>query len=113
LEIGGSDAGLVRLFVWASLLARLGEIDEAVDAYALFDTDVMPANWPGLHVRSWAERGALYQETGDRESAIQMYERFIAAWDGGDDIVQPLVDRARAAVAALRGELADEERGRR
>jgi tetratricopeptide (TPR) repeat protein len=112
LELRG-DAGAVRLFAWANLMARMGDFEQAVDAYAKFDTDVRPGAWPGLHVRSWAERGALYQELGDRESAIEMYQRFIAAWEGGDDSVQPLIGRARAAVAALQGELADQERARR
>ncbi|UCD23182.1 MAG: hypothetical protein JSW51_08975, partial [Gemmatimonadota bacterium] len=110
LELSG-NAGSVRRFAWADLLARLGDFDQAVDAYAQFDS-IPPASWPGLHVRSWADRGALYQELDDRESAIEMYERFIAAWENGDETVQPLVDRARAAVAALQGELAEEERGR-
>ncbi|UCG85885.1 MAG: protein kinase [Gemmatimonadota bacterium] len=112
LELSG-DAGTVRLFAWANLMARIGDLERAVDAYARFDSDVRPGSWPGLHVRSWAERGALYQELGDRDSAIEMYQKFIAAWEPGDDSVQGLVDRARAAVAALKGVLADEERGRR
>jgi tetratricopeptide (TPR) repeat protein len=110
IELRG-DAGAVRLFAWAGLMARLGDLEPAVAAYARFDS-VPPTQLPGLHVRSWAERAALYQELGERELAIEMYERFIAAWENGDDTVQPLVDRARAAVAALRGELAEEERGR-
>ena len=103
----------MRLFAWANLMARMGDLEQAMDAYAQFDTDRRPGSWPGLHVRSWAERGALYQELGDREGAIEMYQKFIAAWENGDETVQPLVDRARAAVAALRGELGEEERGRR
>ena len=112
VELQG-DAGTVRLFAWANLMARMGDFGQALDAYARFDTDVRPGAWPGLHVRSWAERGALYQELGDRERAIEMYQKFIAAWQNGDETVQPLVDRARAAVDALQGELAEEERGRR
>ncbi len=93
-------------------MARMGDFEHAMDAYAQFDS-IPPAAWPGLHVRSWAERGALYQELDDREGAIDMYQKFIGAWENGDETVQPLVDRARAAVAALQGELGEEERGRR
>jgi tetratricopeptide (TPR) repeat protein len=71
LELSG-EAGAVRLFAWANLMARMGDFEQAVDTYAKFDTDVRPGAWPGLHVRSWAERGALYQELGDRESAIRV-----------------------------------------
>jgi serine/threonine-protein kinase len=110
-ELSGA-AGAVRLFAWAGLMARLGDFEPAVDAYARFDS-TPPAQWPGLHVRSWAERATLYQELGELELAIEMYQRFIVAWANGDETVQPLVDRARAAVAALQGELAEEERGRR
>ena len=106
------DAGTVRLFAWADLMVRLGDTEGAVAAYELFDADRRPGSWPGLHVRSWAERGALYQELDERELAIEMYERFIAAWENSDYTVQPLVDRARTAVAALQGELAGEERRR-
>jgi len=108
LELSG-DAGSVRQFAWADLMARLGDFDQSMNAYARYDT-IPPTAWPGLHVRSWAERGALYQELGDREQAIEMYQKFIAAWESGDESVQSLVDRARAAVAALQGELAEEER---
>jgi hypothetical protein len=111
LELSG-DPGSVRLFAWADLMARMGDFEQAMDAYAQFDS-IPPAAWPGLHVRSWAERGALFQELGDRDAAIEMYQKFIGAWENGDETVQPLVDRARAAVAALRGELGEEERGRR
>jgi hypothetical protein len=55
-------------------------------------------------VRAWAELGALYQQLGEGDRAIEMYERFIAAWENGDAEVQPLVDRARAEVATLRGQ---------
>jgi serine/threonine protein kinase/tetratricopeptide (TPR) repeat protein len=110
LELRG-DHGAARLYAWADLMARMGDLGAAVEAYAQFDSRE-PGAWPGLHVRSWAERGALYQELGDREHAIEMYRKFIAAWENGDEWVQPLVARARAAVTALEGELAEQgERG--
>lgn len=93
-------------------MARMSDFGQALGAYARFDTDVHPGAWPGLHVRSWAEHGALYPELGERERAIAMYQKFIAAWQSGDETVQPLVDRARAAVATLQGELAEEGHGR-
>ncbi len=105
--------GRVRLFAWADLLAQLGELRAAVQAYALLDGDE-GADLDGvtLRVRSWPERGVLYQQLGENDRAIEMYERFIAAWEYGDDAAQPLVERARAVAATLRGERLPEPRRR-
>lgn len=96
--------GAVRLFGWADLLARLGELEAAADAFALFDTDVRELNSAPLNVRSWAERGALHEELGDQELAIEMYERFVRNWSEGDELVQPSVQEARNRLTELRGE---------
>jgi predicted RNA polymerase sigma factor len=56
-------------------------------------------------VQSWAERGALLQQLGRTQEAITQYQRFIDAWDRADPGLQPLVERARRTVAALRGEV--------
>ncbi len=109
LEFSGSPGG-ARAFAWADLLAQLGQADEAADIYAHLDSSGVRSSNTGLHVRSWAERGALYQHLGRTELAIEMYERFIDAWRGADSQLQPLVDRARDAVAALRGEVREPAR---
>ncbi len=109
LEIAGSP-GAVRLFAWADLMARMGDAEQSAAAFELFESLAQLYSWPALHVRSWAERGAAYQLSGQDERAIEMYERFIAAWSGGDTMVQPYVDRARLAVAAIRGETEQFER---
>ena len=103
------EFGCARLFAWADLQARVGNAKASVDAYALFDTEASRIKCPALHVRSWAERGALYQQLGDSAKAIENYDRFIRAWANADAILQPQVDRARKAVAALRGETAPVE----
>ncbi len=105
-----NEPGTVRSFGWADLLAQLGAFQEAVEVMSRIDSVESRARVPSLHVRSFAERGALYQELGERDLAIEMYEKFIAAWEGGDEAVQPLVERARNAVAALRGEVRTPER---
>jgi tetratricopeptide (TPR) repeat protein len=93
--------GTVRLFSWSDLLAGLGDREEAAAAFALFDGDI-GADWaPTFRVRSWLERGLIYEELGDDETARAMYERFIRAWGDGDEIVQPQVERARARLAGL------------
>jgi hypothetical protein len=57
-----------------------------------------------LLVRSYAARAASYQRLGERERALEWYEKFVAAWDGADATLQPTVQRAREAMATLRGE---------
>ena len=103
------DFGCARLFAWADLQARVGNAQAAADDYGLFDTEASGTKCPGLHVRSWAERGALHQQLGDSMKAIENYDRFIRAWANADATLQPQVDRARQAVAALRGAMAPVE----
>jgi len=103
------EYGCARLFAWADLQARVGNAKASVDAYALFDTEASGIKCPALHVRSWAERGALHQQLGDSAKAIENYDRFIRAWANADATLQPQVDRARKSVAALRGETAPVE----
>ncbi|MCZ6755327.1 MAG: hypothetical protein O7E49_08445, partial [Gemmatimonadetes bacterium] len=104
LEFTGEPGG-VRSFAWGDLLVRLGEPAEAIGIYGRLDSTRTRIANPSLQVRSWAERGALYQQLGDRDKAIEMYQLFIDAWSSGDDIVQPQVERARSAVAALQGQV--------
>jgi serine/threonine-protein kinase len=110
VEISG-EPGCARLSAWANLLTRLGEAQAGARAFALFDTDAAVDDCPSHHVESWAERGALYQQLGDRAQAIENYERFLTAWQHADDRLQARVDRARSAVAALKGETAPAPEG--
>ena len=98
------EAGAVRAMAWADLLVQLGRLREAVTIYGFMDPFTQRLTHPALHVRSLAERGALYQRLGDTANAIAMYERFIQAWKDADLALQPAVDRARAAVDGLRGQ---------
>lgn len=97
-------------------MAELGEPERAVEAYQRLDPARYAVsfwgigNYWGLLVRSYAERGALYQQLGHRARAIEMYQKFIEAWGEGDGTVQPMVERARRALAALRGEAAEPAR---
>ena len=104
------EPGVVRAFAWGDLLARLSEPRLAIDAYARLDTLGDRIQHPGFVVRSWAERGALYQQLGETQEAIRYYERFIDAWQHADAELQPFVQRARAAVAALKGEVREPPR---
>ena len=100
------EAGVVRAYAWGDVLARLGEHRRAIEAYEAIDRagDIPRLNHPGYEVRSWLERGALYQEVGQPDSARAMYQRFVDAWGDADPEFQPLVDRARDAIRALEGQ---------
>ncbi len=108
--------GVADAYAWADLLAQLGEFERAVQAYHRLDAAAYGVafwgvgNYWGLLVRSYAERGALYQQLGNRAKAIEMYQRFVDAWDEGDETVQPMVERARRALAGLRGEMVNPEK---
>jgi serine/threonine-protein kinase len=104
LEFAGEFGG-PRAWAWADLLAEMGDPAGAIAVYGWFDSTSTRMSHPTLQVRSWAERGALYQQLGERDRAIEMYQKFIDAWAGGDDIVQPQVQAARDAIAALSGEV--------
>jgi tetratricopeptide (TPR) repeat protein len=96
------EQGIIRAFAWGDLLARLGERRLAIEAFARLDSSDQRILHAGYLVRSWAERGALYQALGDAPRAIEHYEKFVAAWERADTTLQPMVDRARDAVASLR-----------
>ena len=93
------------LYLWGRLFTALGDRLQAVEAYTLLDSVPPRAQEQSLQVGSWAERGALYQALGDTARAIEMYEKFIDVWREADPELQPLVARARRAVAALKGEV--------
>ena len=94
------------------LRALIGDLKGAIDTYALLDSASNSAliQNPVPLVRSWAERGALYQQLGETDKAIEMYEKFIDAWSEGDEDALNQVERARAAVAALMGETGQTKR---
>ena len=91
---------------WAAVIAEMGDFQDALAAYARLDSAEFEFNNAALIVRSWPQRAALHQLLGETQQAIELYERFIDAWRNASPHLQPLVDRARAAVAALRGEIA-------
>jgi hypothetical protein len=82
----------------------LRQPDEALVALGRIDSSEARVNHPGFVVRSWAERGALHQQLGHKDEAARWYQQFIAARQHADTYLQPDVDRAKQALAALRGE---------
>jgi tetratricopeptide (TPR) repeat protein len=96
------EQGMVRSFGWGVVLAELGEPAMALEAFARIDTAEARLQHPGLLVRSFAERGEIYQRQGDLTRAVEYYDKFIAAWENADPELQPQVDRVRKARAAVR-----------
>jgi tetratricopeptide (TPR) repeat protein/TolB-like protein len=52
--------------------------------------------------RAWLLLGDLATATGRASLAADAYRRVVGMWNGGDNEVQPMVSRARAALAAMR-----------
>ena len=101
VEFAG-ETGMVRAYAWGDLLSRLNEPRLAIAAFARIDSAGERIQHPGLAVRALAELGALHQQLGERDRAIEYYERFIAAWRDADPRLQPMVEQARDAVQAIR-----------
>jgi serine/threonine-protein kinase len=104
------EQGLARSYGWGTVLAELGEARLAIDAFARIDSSDARIQRPGLLVRSYAERGELYQQLGDMQKAVEYYDKFIAAWENADAELQPQVERVRKARAAAKGEVWPERR---
>jgi serine/threonine-protein kinase len=109
LEFAG-EPGLVRAYGWGMTLAELGEAQLAIEAFARIDSSDARIQRPGLVVRSYAERGEMYQQLGDTQKAVEYYDKFIAAWSNADPELQPQVERVRKARAAAKGEVWPERR---
>jgi len=98
------EQGVLRSFAWGRLLSHLGEPRLALEAYARMDSAEARIQHPGWLLRSLLERAALLGELGDRGRAIELYQRWLAAWEDADAALQPEVDRVRRRMAALRGD---------
>ncbi|HEX4381494.1 MAG TPA: protein kinase [Myxococcales bacterium] len=87
-------------FFRASLLAALGRPREALTLYqALGEFDpVTPVFYPAGQLRG----ARIHDSLGERERAIQGYERFVAMWHGADSEEEPEVRAARERLATLR-----------
>jgi hypothetical protein len=59
-----------------------------------------------LHYRAPSHllRAEIHQRLGDRAAAAEQYSRFVALWRGCDPALQPLVEDARAELAAMAAE---------
>jgi tetratricopeptide (TPR) repeat protein len=86
----------------AELLLQLGRHEEALawfDSYPfLLGTAVLDF---GYLSHSYGRMGEMYDALGDREKAIEYYNRFVARWKNAEPALQPRVEAARARLAEL------------
>jgi tetratricopeptide (TPR) repeat protein len=109
---------------WLPLLGRafelVGEPDSAIAAYERYldDTPGSPMWCCGLNRRLAADAvwrgwlfmrlGELYEERGEREKAVDYYDRFVELWQDADEELQPQVRDVRERLARLVGEVRSE-----
>ena len=82
----------------AELLEELGRYEEALDWYQSID---YWSYWPNMAGPSHLGQARIYERLGEREKAVQQYSRFIDLWKDADPELQPQVEAARRALAAL------------
>jgi tetratricopeptide (TPR) repeat protein len=94
-------------FMEAEVLASLGDLRGAAATYESitprrFNSAGIPDPRWALYARTFAARGRLYEELGQRDKAIENYQRFVDLWADADAALQPQVAAARASIAQLR-----------
>jgi eukaryotic-like serine/threonine-protein kinase len=93
LVLHDTAGALARLRVFRDVTWRVTPLVEQV-APGFGQTGML---WP----RTFLLLGDLAAATGARAEAALAYRRFIGMWDGGDAETQPMVQRARTALASL------------
>jgi tetratricopeptide (TPR) repeat protein len=75
------------------------------ERYAEFPSRLL--SWDYLNLPTTYQRlGELYEERGNREKAVEYYNRFVELWENADPDLQPVVDDMRGRIARLVGEQA-------
>ena len=92
-------AQTLERFLRAEILFELGRYDEAIPSYANI-AQIAPYEVAHRAI-AWLRLGEIYDRQGDREGAAEYYGKFIDAWSDADPELQPHVDAARQALAAL------------
>lgn len=106
-EAGGENCVSCALSVLARVYEAAGEADSALAVHERAVSmrgvgwvfDQMFVQGPDLK-----RLGELYEERGNAERAVEFYDQFIELWQDADPELQPMVQEARARVAALVGE---------
>ena len=91
----------------ANAIDRAGRADSAI---ALYERALgQPTIFAGFFEVNWypfalRRLGELYEARGDRDHAVEYYEKFIDLWRDADAELQPQVEDARRRLAGLVGE---------
>ena len=84
-----------------------GQLDSAAAVYEQYLTapEMFRINEDNVELAPLIRRAAaVSEELGDRERAIEYYNRFIELWTNADPDLQPIVADSKARLAALVGE---------
>ena len=95
LAVNDSAGALARLRHFAQVTQNRSSLIDQLGAGFAFSG----MTWP----RMFLLLGELEEGAGNRAAALAAYRRFIGFWEKGDPEVQPLVARARGALARLGG----------
>jgi tetratricopeptide (TPR) repeat protein len=85
-------------FLRARALQETGRGEEAIGWYATLEVSPYELVFRGP---SHLHRAEIYEQSGDTRRAIEHYRAFLALWTDADPELQPMVERARAALARL------------
>jgi tetratricopeptide (TPR) repeat protein len=91
----------------ANAMDRAGRADSAIALYerALAQPSIYAHNYEiSWYPFALRRLGELYEARGDRDQAVEYYQRFIDLWRDADAELQPQVDDARRRLAGLVGE---------
>jgi len=96
----------LQVFPLARTAEALGRHDEALAHYTAMDTLNYSADERTdtdflLLVRSYALRAAVYDATGDSETAKKFYRKFLALWQDPEDGLREQRDLARQALGQI------------
>jgi len=104
-ESGCAECGALEI---GGIMERAGKTDSAIAAYER-GTDkvrqlysVFGDRW--MLARTYERLGALYEEKGQKEKALDAYSRFVELWKDADPELQPRVRDAKQRMAKLAGE---------
>ncbi|HYO46293.1 MAG TPA: tetratricopeptide repeat protein [Gemmatimonadota bacterium] len=85
-------------FLRAISLQETGRGEEAIGWLATLETSPYELVF---RAPSHLHRAQIYEQSGDRERAIEHYRAFVELWSDADPELQPTVEQARAALARL------------
>jgi len=102
-----SDDGpciICRLPWLARAYDAAGNADSALALFERYLTIPWPERLPlefGHLAHAYVRMGDLYAERGDREGAVEYYNRFVDLWNDADPELQPQVEEVRRRIVVL------------